>query len=245
MDTPPDFSGGRGEDTEDHTRDNEQNMGRRGDEQNIDKLDAEWAEINLRKAFGGASRSTRRGGGAPALVNVGSSSGRMHRRRWHLRATACQLAAPEERRGGPINYSASWPLRGAPHAGKSGVVARRGRCFLAQLSPLFSLIRGADVGAAHCRYEHEGPTLSHPCLVPAGDRAHVTGCAGRIFVMEEVDDAELVVERVAALDLGKAGLEAWVRVPHPQRPGRRMQEPPPRSCWKWWPGCASGACSGW
>jgi transposase len=42
--------------------------------------------------------------------------------------------------------------------------------------------------------------------------------------MEEVDDAELVVERVAALDLGKAGLEACVRVPHAQRPGRRMQE---------------------
>ena len=42
--------------------------------------------------------------------------------------------------------------------------------------------------------------------------------------MDEVDDADLVVERVAALDLGKAGLEAYVRVPHPQRPGRRMQE---------------------
>ena len=42
--------------------------------------------------------------------------------------------------------------------------------------------------------------------------------------MEEVDDAELVVERIAALDLGKAGLEACVRVPSPHRPGRRMQE---------------------
>ena len=42
--------------------------------------------------------------------------------------------------------------------------------------------------------------------------------------MDEVDDADLVVERVAALDLGKAGLEARVRVPNPQRPGRRMQE---------------------
>ena len=42
--------------------------------------------------------------------------------------------------------------------------------------------------------------------------------------MDEVDDADLVVERVAALDLGKAGLEACVRVPHAQRPGRRMQE---------------------
>jgi hypothetical protein len=42
--------------------------------------------------------------------------------------------------------------------------------------------------------------------------------------MDEVDDADLVVERVAALDLGKAGLEACVRVPQERRPGRRMQE---------------------
>ena len=42
--------------------------------------------------------------------------------------------------------------------------------------------------------------------------------------MEEVDDRELVVERVAALDLGKARLEACVRVPHPTWPGRSMQE---------------------
>jgi transposase len=43
-------------------------------------------------------------------------------------------------------------------------------------------------------------------------------------VMDEVDDIDLVVQRVAALDLGKAGLQACVRVPHPHRPGRRMQE---------------------
>ncbi len=42
--------------------------------------------------------------------------------------------------------------------------------------------------------------------------------------MDEVDDVDLVVQRVAALDLGKAGLEACVRVPHPHRPDRRMQE---------------------
>ena len=42
--------------------------------------------------------------------------------------------------------------------------------------------------------------------------------------MEEVDEQELHVERVAALDLGKAGLEACVRVPHDTRPARRMQE---------------------
>jgi transposase len=42
--------------------------------------------------------------------------------------------------------------------------------------------------------------------------------------MDEVDDVELVVERIAALDLGKASLEACVRVPQERRPGRRMQE---------------------
>jgi len=42
--------------------------------------------------------------------------------------------------------------------------------------------------------------------------------------VEEVDEQELHVERVAALDLGKASLEACVRVPHQTRPGRRLQE---------------------
>jgi transposase len=39
-----------------------------------------------------------------------------------------------------------------------------------------------------------------------------------------VDEQELHVERVAALDLGKAALEACVRVPHQTKPGRRLQE---------------------
>lgn len=42
--------------------------------------------------------------------------------------------------------------------------------------------------------------------------------------MEEVGESELVVERVAALDLGKAVLAACVRVPHESKPGRRLQE---------------------
>jgi transposase len=42
--------------------------------------------------------------------------------------------------------------------------------------------------------------------------------------VEEVDEQELHVERVAALDLGKAALEACVRVPHESKPGRRLQE---------------------
>jgi transposase len=42
--------------------------------------------------------------------------------------------------------------------------------------------------------------------------------------MEEVDEQQLHVERVAALDLGKTALEACVRVPHESKPGRRLQE---------------------
>lgn len=42
--------------------------------------------------------------------------------------------------------------------------------------------------------------------------------------MEEIGEQELHVERVAALDIGKATLQACVRVPHESKPGRRMQE---------------------
>jgi transposase len=42
--------------------------------------------------------------------------------------------------------------------------------------------------------------------------------------MEEVDEQELHVERVAAVDLGKAVLEACVRVPQESKPGGRLQE---------------------
>jgi len=63
-----------------------------------------------------------------------------------------------------------------------------------------------------------------PRSVPASDRVIVIDCAGKVSRMDEVDEAELLVQRVAALDLGKAGLEACVRVPHPRQPGRRMQE---------------------
>ena len=42
--------------------------------------------------------------------------------------------------------------------------------------------------------------------------------------METTDEPIELVERVAALDLGKADLVACVRVPHEDRPGRRRQE---------------------
>jgi transposase len=42
--------------------------------------------------------------------------------------------------------------------------------------------------------------------------------------MDASDEPGQLVERVAALDLGKASLTACVRVPHEDRPGRRRQE---------------------
>jgi transposase len=43
-------------------------------------------------------------------------------------------------------------------------------------------------------------------------------------VLQETADREEIIERVAALDIGKAELMCCVRVPHEGRPGRRLQE---------------------
>jgi transposase len=43
-------------------------------------------------------------------------------------------------------------------------------------------------------------------------------------MLTDSDDSEEIIERVAALDIGKAELVACIRVPHPDRPGRRAQE---------------------
>ena len=59
---------------------------------------------------------------------------------------------------------------------------------------------------------------------PAGSRGRPSPAPPRETAMEEVDEQELHVERVAALDLGKAAPEAYVRVPHESKPGRRLQE---------------------
>src|SRR4051812_4079494 len=47
---------------------------------------------------------------------------------------------------------------------------------------------------------------------------------GEVAVLEEDQQVEQIVERVAACDIGKAELVCCVRIPHPSRPGRRLQE---------------------
>jgi len=45
------------------------------------------------------------------------------------------------------------------------------------------------------------------------------------MVMEEItEEPGALVERVAALDIGKASLTACIRVPHEDKPGARRQE---------------------
>jgi transposase len=43
-------------------------------------------------------------------------------------------------------------------------------------------------------------------------------------VLQETQDSEEIIERVAALDIGKAELVCCVRIPHEDKPGRRLQE---------------------
>ena len=43
-------------------------------------------------------------------------------------------------------------------------------------------------------------------------------------MLTDSEDTEEIIERVAALDIGKAELVACIRVPNPDRPGRRAQE---------------------
>jgi transposase len=42
--------------------------------------------------------------------------------------------------------------------------------------------------------------------------------------MDDTEQPVELIQRVAALDIGKAVLEACVRVPHPTKPARRCQE---------------------
>ncbi|MFE4756130.1 hypothetical protein ACFRIB_38910 [Streptomyces mirabilis] len=44
------------------------------------------------------------------------------------------------------------------------------------------------------------------------------------MVLEETQDTEEIIERVAALDIGKAEVVCCTRVPRDGSPGRRMQE---------------------
>ena len=65
-------------------------------------------------------------------------------------------------------------------------------------------------------------------------------------MLEETHDNDQIIQRVAALDVGKAELTCCVRVPGPGGSGRRRQEVTtyqtmPAGCWSWPTGWGSWA----
>ena len=154
----------------------------------------------------GRSASTNRSAWAPNLLAArlrashGGQDHRRNRRRLPVQGQSRRLCprgwVQQVRDGGPADFQIasisgsnrrpsafSYVVPGdARHAGKSVVVARRGRSFLAQRRP--SSVWGADSRAAHCCHDYEGPTLlpSHcgscgRALVVIGP-AHMVGAAG-------------------------------------------------------------------
>jgi hypothetical protein len=60
--------------------------------------------------------------------------------------------------------------------------------------------------------------------VLAGDRLKPITDHAEVPVLEEDQQTEEIIERVAALDIGKAELVCCARVPHEGKPGRRLQD---------------------
>jgi hypothetical protein len=83
-------------------------------------------------------------------------------------------------------------------------------------------VLGAALWALRCRLEHADQIRLLPCgscgQPPVGSSERRE--AG---VLEESHDNDQIIGRVAALDIGKAELVCWVRVPHPDRPGKRRR----------------------
>jgi transposase len=62
------------------------------------------------------------------------------------------------------------------------------------------------------------------CAVLAGNHLLFTTAGEETVVLEADEQTEEIIERIAALDIGKAELVCCARVPHEGRPGRRLQD---------------------
>src|SRR5215213_4512465 len=82
---------------------------------------------------------------------------------------------------------------------------------------------GSRAWALHCCLEHADQIRLSPCgscgQPPVGSSEH-----GEAGVLEETQETEEIIQRIAALDIGKAELTCCVRVPSPDAPGKRLQE---------------------
>jgi transposase len=78
--------------------------------------------------------------------------------------------------------------------------------------------------ALQCCFEHVDQIPLDLCAVLAGNHLLFTTAGEEAVVLEADEQTEEIIERVAALDIGKAELVCCARVPHEGRPGRRLRD---------------------
>src|SRR5215213_9769110 len=94
---------------------------------------------------------------------------------------------------------------------------------LGRWRPLISRVLGVAPGPFTVASSTRIRFASRPAA-PAGNRPVGSSERREAGVLEETHDHDQIIQRVAALDIGKAELVCCVRVPHPDRPGKRLQE---------------------
>ena len=82
--------------------------------------------------------------------------------------------------------------------------------------------------ALQCCFEHADQIFVCP-VRPSRVTAVVCADGEGVAVLQEDHQTEEIIARVAALDIGKAEVMCCVRVPHEDRPERRLQEVRPYS----------------
>src|SRR5215217_4867892 len=82
---------------------------------------------------------------------------------------------------------------------------------------------GSRAWALHCRLEHADQICLSPCG-SCGQPPFGSSERREAGVLEETHDNDQIIQRVAALDVGKAELTCCIRVPGPGKSGKRLQE---------------------
>jgi hypothetical protein len=94
---------------------------------------------------------------------------------------------------------------------------------LGRRRPLISRVLGAALWALHCCLEHADQIRLSPCG-SCGQPPIGSSERREAGVLEETQDNDQIIQRVAALDVGKAELTCCIRVPGQGGLGRRLQE---------------------
>ena len=148
-----------------------------------------------------------------------------------MHGSVVQVDASQGRRGRDTGSYVDRVIGLLYRAGRSGLKMVVGR-------PLTSFLRGSGEAVTESGAGSLGPASVSPLSArtrfrcfprrSAGSRAVSVLIGGGVAVLEETNDREEIIERVAALDIGKAELVCCVRVPGAEgRPGRRCRRSRP------------------